>query len=54
MGILIPKGEFVLTDGQLSLYQSETFRHFYEVALNKQQMSLATDFGALYFLGKEK
>ena len=54
MAVLIPKGKFSLSSDELKMYSSKQFRAFYNIANNAQPVSLAYDYGALYFLGVQK
>ena len=50
--ILIPKKEVSITPEDIQYYYTEDFRRFYDIALNRQNFMLSTDFVSLYFLGK--
>ncbi len=50
--ILIPKKEVSITPYDIQYYYTEDFRRFYDIALNRQNFMLSTDFVSLYFLGK--
>lgn len=50
--ILIPKEEVSITQEDIQYYYTEDFRRFYDIALNRQNFTLTTDFASRYFLGK--
>ncbi len=51
LAILIPKCNITISDAQLEFLRSGEFREFYDIALNRQVVSIANDYGALDFIG---
>lgn len=54
VAILIPKTDFVLSDGELKYFSSDEYRHFYKIARNYQTRSLNIDSCSVFFFGKIK
>ena len=52
--ILIPKGDFVLTETQRRYFSSPEYRAFYRIARNHQTRSLNVDAASVFFFGRLK
>ena len=54
VAILIPKGDFELTEDQMKFFSTDEYRKFYWVARNHQTRSLNVDSCSVYFFGVNK
>lgn len=54
VAILIPKGDFELTEDQMKYFSTDEYRKFYWVARNHQTRSLNVDSCSVYFFGVNK